>query len=290
MKRLFILLITLLALSLMVSCSQGSPFEGKLEYGACHSYIEYASCHPDWEYLTAVRGEFTGIANSGDAQDSMIIIEGEFSSAECEPIVYYRDGQWWIGIATEQYVKAKVEVEAGKSYQYLVEIVDKGIIHYTIRPGGELLLEWTGEHGGRHDYFNDFNTSLEVYPDDGCSSSHQAYHTMLWAWDSKANVWLDANVAYALNRVSGDKLCDMVTPPLNLYIEHESNILSDYCLASYGSLWESGKVGKWDAWSYDRNNDGKVSFKEVMLVLQDYFKRKITKGQAIQVVQIYFGN
>jgi len=43
-----------------------------------------------------------------------------------------------------------------------------------------------------------------------------------------------------------------------------------------------------DAWRYDANGDGIIDKSEVIDAIQDYFDGKITKGQAIEVVKLYF--
>jgi peptide/nickel transport system substrate-binding protein len=43
-----------------------------------------------------------------------------------------------------------------------------------------------------------------------------------------------------------------------------------------------------DAWRYDSDGDGVIDRSEVIDAIQDYFNRKITKGQAIKVIKLYF--
>jgi len=43
-----------------------------------------------------------------------------------------------------------------------------------------------------------------------------------------------------------------------------------------------------NAWRYDANEDGIIDKSEVIDAIQDYFDGKITKGQAIEVVKLYF--
>ena len=53
---------------------------------------------------------------------------------------------------------------------------------------------------------------------------------------------------------------------------------------SSGPVWDSNS---WDPWAYDENpKDGVIQKIEAIHAVQDYFSRKITKMQAIQVVMV----
>jgi len=254
--------------------------------------IERHSAHPHWENITKVHGQFRGIADIGDAKRSVIIIEGEYSCSECEPIIYFADGEWRIGIGVSQHlVDEGALIDPAQAYEYLVEIVSPGVIHYIVRSEGKIVYEWTGEHGGKHDYLNVVKTSLEIYADDKCSSRHLAKHSVWWAWDSKDRKWLDAATVFnVMDTVSGDDIfeSDAVSPPFQLRVAI-IGLLEDDCQCRYRGSAIPEENDNWSAYRYDKDNDGKITFKEVMRAIQDFFSHKIPKAQAIQVVQKYFG-
>ena len=48
-------------------------------------------------------------------------------------------------------------------------------------------------------------------------------------------------------------------------------------------------VTLWDPWMYDTNGDGEIDKSEAIDAVQDYFDDIITKEQALDVIQLYFG-
>ena len=79
-----------------------------------------------------------------------------------------------------------------------------------------------------------------------------------------------------------------VSPRLQLWALVTDTPLEDYCRCRYHGSEVPESNANWSPYRYDKDNDGKISFTEVMRALQDYFSKKITKGQAIEVIKKYF--
>jgi len=245
--------------------------------------------HPDWEHLRKVRGEFSNIASIGDAKESLIIFENELGVAECEPIVWYADGEWRIGLGVGQRLVNDGEVvDPSKVYQYLVDIFAVGQIRYTVRCEGKLVYEWKGAHGGHHDYFNNAKTSVELFADDGCNSRHIVKHTVLWVWDAKSKKWLRGSTAYNVEDQSDEmRTCTEVSPPVQVWALRSTED-GDWGRCRYARSEIPEDNNNWSPYRYDRDNDGRITKREVMLALQDFFRREITKSQAMLVLKEYF--
>jgi len=248
--------------------------------------IKYRAKHPNWEYFTKVCGEFMELTSIGKAKNSIIIIEAEFGVAECEVLVYHKEGQWRFAVGTNQNIKAEVNIDPEKNYQYLVKIVGQGRIHCNAFCEGVSILEWEGEHGGRHDYFNNFNTSLEVTMDNKCSSRHRATHRIIDVWDSRDEMWLDTTKAYEAYDIPYGKINTKVSPPLKLDIAHYYG--GDVCKATYRGAPLLEDKEAWNPQQYDINNNGVITAEEALSAAMDHFNGLITREQALSVMQLYY--